>query len=41
MTTLLICFAAVVIAYFSGKKKGIEIGAKEASQYIIEIKKKG
>jgi len=40
MTTLLICLAAVLIAYFSGKKKGLELGRKEASQYVIEIRKK-
>ena len=40
MTTLLICLAAVLIAYFSGKKKGLELGRKEGSQYVIEIKRK-
>lgn len=38
--TLIICLIAVLIAYFAGKKKGLELGRKEGSQYIIEIKKK-
>lgn len=40
METLIICLIAVLIAYFAGKKKGLELGRKEGSQYIIEIKKK-
>jgi hypothetical protein len=40
MTTLTICFVAVLIAYFAGKKKGLELGRKEGSQFVIEVKKK-
>ncbi|WP_328496771.1 hypothetical protein OHS59_31735 [Streptomyces sp. NBC_00414] len=40
METLLICFIAVLIAYFAGKKKGLEIGRNEAQEYVIEVRKK-
>lgn len=40
MTTLVILVLVALIAYFSGKRKGYEAGLREATQYVIEIKKK-
>lgn len=40
MTTLLICLAAVIIAYYSGKKKGLELGRQGGNRYVVEIKRK-
>lgn len=40
MTTLLIFLAVVIIAYYSGKRKGLQLGREEGSRYIIEVKRK-
>lgn len=39
--SVLIVVGLIVLAYYLGRSKGIEVGEKKAQQYTLEIKKKG